>query len=233
MIRPVTFFAALAFVGSGLWLYQTKHNAQMLDRDIDRTLRAVDEARNRAGLLRADYTLLNDPSRLQDLADQFLTLRPTAPTQFTTMAELAKRLPPVQLPAPPETTTDTPPADEPVADAPVAAVAPPPSVVAPKAAPHPPVVVAAARPAPRPARPAPTPLLPAAAPSRVVEPPARVAQVPPPTPMPRAIPVAAPAPRPAPVFVSALGMARQMNLAQPSLQPASMTDRGPLTGGGR
>src|ERR1700688_4414365 len=49
---------------SGLYLYQSKHQALMLDRDITKTLNAVDTARQRSGLLRAEYALLNDPSRL-------------------------------------------------------------------------------------------------------------------------------------------------------------------------
>jgi hypothetical protein len=50
-------------------------------------------------VLRAEYALLNDPSRLADLAGQHLAaLKTTAPTQFTTWAEFEKRLPPVGAP---------------------------------------------------------------------------------------------------------------------------------------
>jgi hypothetical protein len=87
-----------------LYLYQSKHHALMLDRDINKVLNSVDAARQRTGLLRAEYALLNDPSRLSDLATQLLPkLQTTAPSQFTTMADLDKRLPPVGLPAEPAT----------------------------------------------------------------------------------------------------------------------------------
>ncbi len=53
--------------------------------------------------MHAEWTLLNDPQRLQTLADQFLALKTVAPGQFTNMAELDNRLPAVQAPpaAPP------------------------------------------------------------------------------------------------------------------------------------
>jgi hypothetical protein len=104
MIRPFTCICMLLAAGSGLYLYQSKHHALMLDRDINKVLNSVDAARQRTGLLRAEYALLNDPSRLSDLSTQLLPkLQTTAPGQFTTMADLDKRLPPVGLPAEPAT----------------------------------------------------------------------------------------------------------------------------------
>ncbi len=97
MIRPFTLICAVLAMVSGLYLYQSKHESQLLDRKIATIVRATDDTRTRIGMLRADYQLLNDPTRLQDLADKKLTLRPIAPTQFTTMAELGRRLPPVDL----------------------------------------------------------------------------------------------------------------------------------------
>ncbi len=101
MMRPISLLCMLLAIGSGLYLYRVKYTAQMLDREIHATLRAADETRARAGLLRADYALLNDPIRLQELVDQHLQLKSTQPGQFTTLAELERRLPPVGL-APPE-----------------------------------------------------------------------------------------------------------------------------------
>ncbi|HEY2133539.1 MAG TPA: hypothetical protein VGH36_11270 [Acetobacteraceae bacterium] len=102
MIRPFTCICMLLAAGSGLYLYQSKHQALMLDRNINKVLNSVDAARQRTGLLRAEYALLNDPSRLSDLSTQLLPgLKTTAPGQFTTMADLDKRLPPVGLPPEP------------------------------------------------------------------------------------------------------------------------------------
>ena len=74
MIRPFTLICALFAMGAGLYLYQSKHESQLLDRKIAAIVRATDDTRTRIGLLRADYGLLNDPTRLQGLADQQLTL---------------------------------------------------------------------------------------------------------------------------------------------------------------
>jgi hypothetical protein len=51
-------------------------------------------------MLSAEWTLLNDPERLRQLASQFLTLQTVSPNQFTSLAELDSRLP---APVPPGT----------------------------------------------------------------------------------------------------------------------------------
>ena len=102
IVRPFTCFCLLLAAGSGLYLYQTKNRSQMLDREIARTLIAADAARQRTGLLKAEYALLNDPSRLADLTGQLLpALKNTAPGQFSTWTDLDKRLPAVGAAPPP------------------------------------------------------------------------------------------------------------------------------------
>jgi hypothetical protein len=103
MIRPFTCLCLLLAAGSGLYLYQSKHQAQLLDREINRTMQAADAARQRSGLLRAEYALLNDPARLADLSHDLLpTLQTTSPGQFSTFADLDRRLPAVGAPPPAE-----------------------------------------------------------------------------------------------------------------------------------
>ncbi len=147
MIRPITCLAMLAAAGSGLYLYQAKHQAFVLDSQIAKVSGETAKLREHIAVLRAEYALLNDPSRLQDLASAHLPgLAPLAPGQFTTLAQLDQRLPPVGAPAPsaaPNSSVpagvkvgsepyDYPPAPVPVAEAPFAAA---------------PVVAEAARPA--------------------------------------------------------------------------------------
>ena len=75
-------------------------------------------ARERTAILKAEWTLQNDPMRLKQLADKFLVLKPVTPDQFTTLAELDKRLPPPRdpnanpNPSPPEMTDQKPAASE-------------------------------------------------------------------------------------------------------------------------
>jgi hypothetical protein len=126
MIRPTTCVCMLMAAGSGLYLYQSKHQAQLLDREINRVMAEVDTTRARAGLLRAEFALLNEPSRLSELASHYLvTLATTQPAQFTNWAELDKRLPLVGAPAPdpaplePDAPTATMPVALPITHAPV------------------------------------------------------------------------------------------------------------------
>ena len=160
MTRPFTIVCMLLAGGAGLYLYQAKHQAQMLDREIARTVRQADAARERAGVLSAEYALLNEPQRLGDLADQHLpSLKKTAPTQFTAWPEFEKRLPPVGAPAAEAAPLEP---DAPTAKLPEPQPAPPPEpkpatdqpsgTRAPEVATATPAIAAA--PAPRPAQPA-------------------------------------------------------------------------------
>ena len=94
MIRPFTCLCILMAAGSGLYLYQTKHRSQLLDRDIVKIINDTQQARERTSILKAEYALLNQPDRLQALADKFLNLKPTQPQQFVQLSDLDSRLPP-------------------------------------------------------------------------------------------------------------------------------------------
>jgi hypothetical protein len=120
MIRPITCICFLLACGSGLYLYQAKHRVQVLDRQIEVTVQATEKLREQTRVLHAEWTLLNDPQRLQALGDQFLTLKTVQPSQFTSMADLDSRLPPVP---PPQI---TPPAPAAASPTPVAEATPPP-----------------------------------------------------------------------------------------------------------
>ncbi len=131
MIRPLTFVCLLAAFGAGLYLYGEKHRAILLDGEIGRAIHGTEAARERTGLLRAEWALLNDPGRLQTMSDKYLALKPMAPGQFVQLTELSTRLPPPGQPGG---------SDDVVAgDAPAVAPAPAPQV---------PAVVAAVAPVP-------------------------------------------------------------------------------------
>lgn len=231
MIRPITCICFLLACGSGLYLYQAKHRVQVLDRQIEVTVQATEKLREQTRVLHAEWTLLNDPQRLQALADQFLTLKTVQPNQFTSMADLDSRLPPVP---PPET---TPPAPAAAPSAPVAEVTPP----APQPEQPPATTVVTAPPPPPPQQSKPVAV--AAAPPPQAKPVAVAAAPPPkppdhkpPPPRPviadaRPLPpvvrpilatnIARPAmPQPSPFTGSALGMART---AAPLPQPTPVS----------
>lgn len=125
MIRPFTCICMLLAGGSGLYLYQTKHRTRMLDRQIEQTLRQVETARSRVGLLQAEWALLNEPQRLSELGDRFLNLKSVTPAQFVTLSELDRHLPaPLPPPAPPTATSSNEESAEPAQPAAEAAQTP-------------------------------------------------------------------------------------------------------------
>lgn len=232
MIRPITLICFLLACGSGLYLYQSKHRVAVLDRQIEATVHTTEQLREQTRVLHAEWTLQNDPQRLQALADQFLTLKPVAPSQFTSMADLDTRLPPVAAPPPPPAPTPAEPPAVPVVQAPVAPVttmadtrpAPPPPVVHPAPSSPKPVAVAAAAPPPRPVDAPPRPVEHRPPPRPVfaeAQPPLRLSP-----PIARPIVMAA-APRsvvvqsPPALTGSALGMAHTGAMALPAPQPIS------------
>jgi hypothetical protein len=227
MIRPFTCVCFLLACGSGLYLYQAKHRVQMIDREIEKTVRTTEELRGQIRVLHAEWTLQSDPQRLQALADQFLSLKTVTPGQFTSMADLDNRLPAVRAPEPPPAeqqpvpVAEAAPPGEPAA-APLAAIPVPP--------PKPAAVVAVAAPPPRPPehKPPPRPVIAETQPVRpppVVARPAVVAEQPRPV-----LPVSAPAPMP--VVGSSLGMARSAALPPPRPMPVNASQWIPSGGGG-
>ena len=89
-MRPVALLCIIAFIAAGFYLFQTKNQAMLLDRDIARILKSADSARERATLLRAEYARLTGPGPVGDLAERFLPdLRPTAPPQYAAHAARA------------------------------------------------------------------------------------------------------------------------------------------------
>jgi hypothetical protein len=225
MIRPFTCVCMVLAGVSGLYLYQAKHRVQLLDRDITNTIHATETARQRIGVLRAEWTLQNDPERLAQLADRFLTLKTVTPGQFTSMAELDRRLPPLRPPpeaTPPAMDEDTPIASVPESEAEPAKVASipeprpepsrpmPPRTEPPRreaAAPRPPpvkVATVASRPPERRHEPAPPPPRMAAAETRSVITRAMATIPRPVSPVATYTPVAAPAP----AVTSVLGISR-------------------------
>ena len=124
MIRPFTIICMAAAFGSGMYLYGEKHRAELLDRQIAKVIHATEAARQRTGLLRADWALLNDPTRLQAMSDKYLALKPMAPGQFVQLADLPTHLPAAEAPPKPGSTDDDIAAEIAAAAAPAAPDAP-------------------------------------------------------------------------------------------------------------
>ena len=123
MIRPATLFWIVLAGCVGFGLYHLKNEVQAQEDELFRVNRTILAEQEAIHVLRAEWSYLNQPARLQALASRHLDLGPTKPAQLGTIAS---------LPLPHE------------ASAPALAAAPPSP-----AAPHPPAprVAAAALPA--------------------------------------------------------------------------------------
>ena len=93
MIRPLTVATFLLACSSGLYLYQSKHEVQVLDRTIERTVHETGALREQSRLLAAEWTMLTSPERLRQFSDTYLNLKTISPSQFTSLNDLNSRLP--------------------------------------------------------------------------------------------------------------------------------------------
>lgn len=100
MIRPVTLLTIAMACGSGFYMFAIKHQAQTLDQQLDQATHQTRLAEERIRVLKAEWSLENDPTRLSRLAGQFTNLRPMQPDQLTSLQHLAEILPQPGSPLP-------------------------------------------------------------------------------------------------------------------------------------
>lgn len=91
-LRPATFLSFFLACGFALYLCQERY------RSLANALSEKNSTLEQIRILHAEWTLLNQPDRLQKLADEFLHLKPSAPNQFVSADDLDKRLPPIAKP---------------------------------------------------------------------------------------------------------------------------------------
>ncbi len=88
----------LAFLGIGL--FQVKYNVQSKERELREVRRQIEANLTSIHVLEAEWSYLNDPLRLADLARRHTELLPTTPGQIGDIASLPPR--PVEAPATPQ-----------------------------------------------------------------------------------------------------------------------------------
>lgn len=94
ILRPFTLLSLVAFLGAGLHVYQTKHEAALLDSELRSIARQVRDAEARSQTLQAEWAWLNEPQRLRAVAQRHLPeLEAMQPAQFIRASEAERRLP--------------------------------------------------------------------------------------------------------------------------------------------
>ena len=116
MIRLSTILWALLVAASGYAMFEVKYEVMQLEDELARSNRQIASGQEQIRVLNAEWSFLNQPARLDQLAKRFLSLAPIAASQVGRLDTL-----PWRPPTPPAT---------------VAAAAPPPVASLPAAAPQ-------------------------------------------------------------------------------------------------
>ncbi len=91
MLRFVNICLVLGLVALAYVIYQVKYEARALDEDIASLNKEIDSERDSLAVLRAEWSLLNRPERIERLAEKYLKLVPIQPRQLVTLDSVTDR----------------------------------------------------------------------------------------------------------------------------------------------
>jgi cell division protein FtsL len=91
MLRFVNICLVLGLVAIAYVIYQVKYESRALDAEITALGRQIDDERDAIAVLRAEWSLLNRPERIERLAQKYLKLAPAKPVQLVTVDSVADR----------------------------------------------------------------------------------------------------------------------------------------------
>lgn len=93
-MRIVNFVLIGCVVALSFVIYQQKYQSQAMDRRIAELRRSIDGERDAVGVLRAEWSHLNSPKRIERLARKYLGLRPLKASQIMTASQYAAMVKP-------------------------------------------------------------------------------------------------------------------------------------------
>jgi cell division protein FtsL len=91
MLRFVNICLVLGLVALAYVIYQVKYETRALDAEIASLNKKIDEERDAIAVLRAEWSLLNRPERIERLAKKYLKLAPAKPLQLVTVDSVSDR----------------------------------------------------------------------------------------------------------------------------------------------
>lgn len=92
--RGTLLWIALAVV-AGVGLFHVSYRVQSLEEELTQVNRQILREREAIHVLRAEWSYLNEPTRLAELTRRHLTLAPLQATQMIRVEDLPLRLPPL------------------------------------------------------------------------------------------------------------------------------------------
>lgn len=91
MLRFVNICLVLGLVALAYVIYQVKYETRSLDAEIASLNKKIDAERDAIAVLRAEWSLLNRPERIERLAKKYLKLAPAKPVQLVTVDTVSDR----------------------------------------------------------------------------------------------------------------------------------------------
>ncbi len=91
MLRFVNICLVLGLAALAYVIYQVKYEARALDEQIVSLNKQIESERDAIAVLRAEWSLLNRPERIERLAAKYLKLAPAEPRQLVTLDSLTDR----------------------------------------------------------------------------------------------------------------------------------------------
>jgi cell division protein FtsL len=91
MLRFVNICLVLGLVALAYVIYQVKYQTRSLDAEIAVLSKKIEEERDAIAVLRAEWSLLNRPERIERLAKKYLKLAPAKPSQLVTLDSVTDR----------------------------------------------------------------------------------------------------------------------------------------------
>ena len=88
------FLTALGLIGTVVVvfvLYAIKHDTRLLDQRVRQLERMVDRSETDVAILRAEWSHLTQPERIERLARKYLGFRPLSPAQYGKVADITLR----------------------------------------------------------------------------------------------------------------------------------------------
>jgi cell division protein FtsL len=91
MVRIVSLLAVILIVAAAVGLYRFKGESQQLVRQIAELRTQIDDEREAISVLKAEWNYLDQPSRIQELADRYLDLTRLDVEQISVVEQLPMR----------------------------------------------------------------------------------------------------------------------------------------------
>lgn len=98
MLRLLHLLVIAGLISAAAYVYKIKFDATVQAEQVAKVRRDVRRERDAIALLRAEWARLDNPVRIQDLADRHLNLRPLESTQFEDFGKLPLRPPQIVPP---------------------------------------------------------------------------------------------------------------------------------------